>query len=297
MKKFFLKFFIVTTVLCALSGLSNATAIAETNDAAKRIKAEGTARALEGISDIEVKSFAVEDALKKSVVNIYESIASTDLDAPGMEAQKKTVTESALSYILDYRVLSEGWITHMEIEPGILPPLPLIEEEESEEGDIDDEPSAELSHATDIDAPRDIGGEGEAISKLGREAAPEIEVSVRLYHVWIEASVDVIRLRKDALTLNAALSDQGLETNSVAVLLLGVTDYDDFQSIRSILTRMDIVKSVKLESFLRKRIVLRAEVWGNPHMLLEKLASAEDMKGFDLVPAGPKSVIIRGRSK
>ena len=70
----------------------------------------------------KVRATAIDDALKKAVVSAYDSLIDQADASLENKRLKESILSAPLNYILDYRVISEGWIRHLVIEPGL--PVP-----------------------------------------------------------------------------------------------------------------------------------------------------------------------------
>ena len=239
----------------------------------KKVRGEGVSIQLN--DEQEVRATAIDDALKKAIVAAYESLVGDAGPSEETALLSESVFAAPLNYVLDYRVLSEGWIRHLVIEPGLPTPPPV--------------PKAPISVPDNDNIP------GIADGEFGVEAEEEYsavqEQGLKLYHVWIEASVDFKGLKND---LSLTPSFEGENTSLVTVLLLTVTDYDKFTKVREAIEELENVKEVTLDSFLKGKIVLTVEVWGNPHELLERLRTNKGLKDFDIIPSGMDRITIKG---
>lgn len=232
----------------------------------RKVRGEGVSFQLD--DEREVRTTAIDDALKKAVANAYESLVDPAEVSVKTERLKRSVLSTPLNYILDYRVLSEGWIRHLVIEPGLpIPPKKTPDE-------ISDSAEDTL-----------YGDEGSV------EGISPQEQGLKLYHVWVEASVDFKALKSD---LSLTPSFEGESTSLVTILLITITDYKSFTSLKEAIEDLDNVKEVTLDSFLKGKIVLTAEVWGNPHELLEKLKTNKNLKDLDIIPSGMDRITIKG---
>ncbi len=240
--------------------------IAREEPSIRKVRGEGVSFQLD--DQREVRTTAIDDALKKAVVGAYESLVDPAEVSVQTQRLKRSVLSAPLNYILDYRVLSEGWIRHLVIEPGL--PVPPKETTGERPGNAD----GTL-----------YGDEGSGGGAIGQEQG------LRLYHVWVEASVDFKELKSD---LALTPSFEGENTSLVTILLITITDYKSFTSLKEAIEDLDNVKEVTLDSFLKGKIVLTAEVWGNPHELLEKLKTNKNLHNLDIIPSGTDRITIKG---
>lgn len=75
------------------------------------VQAEGTASKADDI--VEVKKKAMDQALRKAVLETArELLAKESLSATDQALQ--TIASSPRAYVLNYKIRSEGWITHMD---------------------------------------------------------------------------------------------------------------------------------------------------------------------------------------
>ena len=270
-----------TVIVLLITVLSSGYAVAKEEPSIKKVRGEGVSFELN--DEREVRATAIDDALKKAVVAAYDSLIDQTDDTFEAKRLKESILSVPLNYILDYRVLSEGWIRHLVIEPGL--PVPQDEALSSfTSAQMDDSDKA----ANDlINSPKDAPyGED-----LPNDIASAQEQGLKLYHVWIEASVDFKELKND---LSLTPSFEGESTSLVTILLITITDYKDFASLKEAIEDLENVKEVTLDSFLKGKIVLTAEVWGNPHELLEKLKANKNLHDLDIIPSGIDRITIKG---
>ena len=194
-----------------------------------------------------------------------------------IEVLKASILLNPLNYILDYRVISEGWIRHLVIDEGL--PVP---------------PDDALTTFGSSQISSDIGMPDDAeFYNDGKDAdlfAPA-EQGLKLYHVWIEASIDFKELKSD---LSLTPSYEGENTSLVTILLITINEYKAFASLKEAIEELNNVKGVTVDSFLKGKIVLTAEVWGNPHELLEKLKANKALRDLDIIPSGMDRITIKG---
>ncbi len=267
MKKILARLTLTAFVIIMISiTFSPGEALAREEPSIRKVRGEGVSFQLD--DEREVRTTAIDDALKKAVVGAYESLIDPADVSIKTERLKKSVLSAPLNYILDYRVLSEGWIRHLVIEPGL--PVPPKGATGKRPGSADNTL---------------YGDEGSA-----QGVSPQ-EQGLRLYHVWVEASVDFKQLKSD---LSLTPSFEGESTSLVTILLITITDYKSFTSLKEAIEDLDNVKEVTLDSFLKGKIVLTAEVWGNPHELLERLKANKNLHDLDIIPSGMDRITIKG---
>lgn len=113
MRRIFILFFALFTLLQPF------TADAREIEA---VKAEGTAVRSDDAADVKRK--AIDQALKNAVGEALESLLAKESADSNLSAVEPAITASPRSFILNYRILSEGWINHMDQVPAISENLP-----------------------------------------------------------------------------------------------------------------------------------------------------------------------------
>jgi hypothetical protein len=226
------------------------------------IKTEGSARRFDDETATKIR--ALEDALRNAVSSVLESFTSEESALQYSEATGE-ILNNAADYLLNYRILREGWITHHDVSPTY-----------NEDETLPDEPGPAEPRPTDI--------------PLDELMTPERPVTgVEFYHIWIEAKVDEGQLREDLLRLTGRGEE---DIRPVTILILDVFDYATYESIKNDLARIDIVKDISYNSFFTGRIVLTARVQGTADTLLEKLEGQVGER-FVLIPSGKDKIIIK----
>ncbi len=257
------------------------------------VKAEGSA--VKGEDEALTKRAALEDALKGAVARAVNSVLKDEKAEEISDLLEVEIYSTPMRYVLNYRILSEGWITHFDLPEDFLKPEEI--EEVVEEG----------VKLEDLEYHENVGGGAEEVDPetpqwpegpAGAEveaAAPESARKdlgaggVVLYHLWIEASVDIGELKKD-IGRFADIEEQ--ETTTVEVVMLDVPDYRSFESLKKRLEEMDIIKGLSFESFSKGRYVLSAAVAGDGHALYDSLVDTLG-KDYILIPGGTGRVIIK----
>ena len=72
----------------------------------------------------EVKRKALDQALKNAVITAAETIIKKDSVDINPDAARAAVSSSPRSFVLNYKILAEGWINHMEEVPPVPTDLP-----------------------------------------------------------------------------------------------------------------------------------------------------------------------------
>jgi hypothetical protein len=226
------------------------------------INSEGSARRLDDETATKIR--ALEDALRSAVSSVLESFTSEE-SAPQYSEATGEILNNAADYLLNYRILREGWITHHDVSPTPGQGKTLPDEPGPAEPQPTDTPLEEL-----MTTERPVTG-------------------VEFYHIWIEAKVDAERLREDLLKLTGRGEE---DIRPVTILIFDVFDYATYESIKNNLARIDIVKDISYNSFFTGRIVLTAKVQGTADTLLDKLEGQVGER-FVLIPSGTDKIIIK----
>lgn len=114
--------FFISTALPAFTGVAGAT---------MAIKAEGASTRASDAT--EEKRRAIDKALKNAVTEaLYAVVKAEGLELDRALADKE-ILSAPRSYILNYKVVSEGWVMHMGPTPSIVDSLP----EERDAGGIE----------------------------------------------------------------------------------------------------------------------------------------------------------------
>jgi hypothetical protein len=144
------------------------------------IQSEGIAAKSDDIA--EVKRKAIDKALRSAVLESAKTIlARESLSAP--EAALESIASSPRAYVLNYKIRSEGWVTHMDSAPA------AASAEVSAIGGI------ELYHIW-IDASVDTGALRGAVAKLVSNGGSTGQVTINLMDV---SNYPTFRLLVDSL--------------------------------------------------------------------------------------------------
>lgn len=72
----------------------------------------------------EVKRKALDQALKNAVITAAETIIKKDSVDINLDVARAAVSSSPRSFVLNYKILAEGWINHMEEIPPVPTDMP-----------------------------------------------------------------------------------------------------------------------------------------------------------------------------
>jgi len=91
------------------------------------LRSEGIASKAENFS--EVKQKALDQALTNAVMQAAQSIIKSDSVDVTPEIARNAVSSTPRAFVLNYRILAEGWINHMEEIPPVPVDLPSAAEQ------------------------------------------------------------------------------------------------------------------------------------------------------------------------
>lgn len=103
---------LIPMILLALSLLNPALSSADDLSA---VRSEGVASKSDDISAVKRK--ALDQALKNAVLSAADGIIKKDSVDINPQAAKTAVSSSPRAFVLNYRILAEGWINHIEDIP------------------------------------------------------------------------------------------------------------------------------------------------------------------------------------
>ena len=248
------------------------------------VKADGTA--IRTGSEAEAKKKANDEAFRGAVLDALNALMREEGITADPEAvasfMEKEVYPGPLKFILNFRVLSEGW-TVKEV------PLEGL-------------PGAEVRAGETAVAPvtPPEGGATPGVMPAPptppAPPAPAVEAPLKLdvYNVWIEARVDAALL-KDRLGRIAEVREAS-SFKEVSIVILDVTDYEAFRSLYSSLGRITMLKGLSYSSFYRGRIVVRARTAAKDADLAERIRR-EAGEGYTTLSTGEGTVVIKPVSK
>ncbi len=123
-----------------------------------QVKAEGMATRFEDKAD--VKKRAIDRALMEAVTSAISTLEADGALRETPDELRKKAASNAQVYVLDYKILAEGWLTHLDMTPP----------------------------------PGDDNAAGQTAA-LSSPALPGVEV----FHIRLEASIDAAQLKKALL--------------------------------------------------------------------------------------------------
>ncbi len=227
------------------------------------LRAEGMA--LKQDDESGAPNRALMDALKNIIQNYVDEFnEGASFDVPP-DVVKSITSGDIGKYVLNYRIITKGWLTHIEAVP--------------------DEPAQDDATQDDANLTDDMG-DGEDYE--GTDYRPPY-VGNEYYHMTVEANVNVDLIKKE---MREAAGVKEVEPVDVSLVLLDIGDSVTYDALRSFLSEIDMIKELSSKSFRPGRFVLKAKVEGNAHMLWEKLNASLGDK-FVVLPSGPQRLIIK----
>lgn len=172
-KASWLKKFIAAIAGVALMLAFHGTATASD---ALQVKAEGLATRFEDKSD--VKKRAIDRALTEAVANAITALETDGALSQTPDELKKQAASNAQVYVLDYKILAEGWLTHLDMAP----PLPI---DEMAAGEAALAPGVQVFHIR-LEASIDAAKLKKALLAVGKNASAQAE---RIMFVLLDMSV------------------------------------------------------------------------------------------------------------
>lgn len=115
---------LISIILLALPLLNPALSAA---DDLSSVRSEGVASKSDDISAVKRK--ALDQALKNAVLSATDGIIKRDSVEIDPRNAKTAVSSSPRSFVLNYRILAEGWINHIEDIPPVAADLPEAAEQ------------------------------------------------------------------------------------------------------------------------------------------------------------------------
>lgn len=144
-----------TLVMFFAAFVINASFVSLSHAKISTIRAEGASK--KDVAENVMKKAALKDALKNAVFLSIETVLKKDDYIKNKENIEKTILSKAVNYVVNYRILKKGLITHSELE-----------KESIAQGDEEEE-------------------ESDTIKKDEKE----------FYHIWIEVKIDMDILKDD----------------------------------------------------------------------------------------------------
>lgn len=265
---------LLAVLLCVFTALIfRSVAVAED---ASVVRSEGVVSGVEAGAGGDVREMALQSAIKNAVGSALDMLMkreSITLDP----SVAQSVHEDPMNYVLNYRVVSEGW--------GALPGQAASTDGQGAQGVEKDQPSQK---AVQPQNGRQAGEYPLARKDQATGSTSEpTAMNTGEYRVEVEVSVDSVRLRA---LVAAAISGNG--TSEVAIKIVDITDYGAYRTIFDSLGRIALIKEISYGSFSRGRITLSVKTAASSGALLERIVK-EVGERCSVEPDGSRTIIIR----
>jgi len=251
-KNILVPYFNIVLVLFALTIMLPAVSFAATDTL--EVKAYGSA--VNSGNSGATRDAALSGALRDAVTSAVKEY----LTGHGIEADEQVMAREiysrADSYIINYKILSERWISET---PDVTEP--------AVEGDGRGKMASE-------------GGAG-ATAEKEKKSAPDT------YHVLIDATLDMGAIKKAIIRIMGAEDSVDLK-----LVLLDISDYETFTAIMNSLKRVAIIEDISYESFSRERFVVWAHTVMDPAALAVEIGR-EAGPDFAVTAYGTNTIIIK----
>ena len=199
------------------------------------VDAEGVAIKSEAY---DVRRQAIDDSLRNAVRSAVETVTRQEgMKYPASQALAE-VSAKPSAYVLSYKILSEGWMTHFDISP---------------------EAAAEAL------GPAQTAQNAAATASL--EAA---SLGVEAYHIRVNASIDAKTLYADLASLAGGPAVAPAQV--YAITLTDMTDYAVYSGAASVIEASPEIKDFDYRTFYRGKITLTAASFLSGPALAERLA-------------------------
>lgn len=243
MRRAYLILAILTAFLLPIAGHANAREPVTVDAEGMAIKSD----------TYDVRKKAIEDALKNSVAASVDVAAKEGGHALVDEAAMFVISSKASSYILTYKILSEGWLTHFDIEPKAVEAVPSA------------------AQPIDVDAQQQSMG-------------------VDVYHIRIKAVVDAQKLA--AALASQSVSSTAKPASSVRILFAEMPDYAAYSAALAVVGAVPEIHDLDNGEFYPGRITFTAAVSGNAAQFAARLAK-ELGEGFTVTLTDARNITIK----
>ncbi len=267
----------LAVLLCIFTALIfRSVAVAEDGSI---VRSEGVVSGVEAGAGGDAREMALQSAIKNAVGSALDMLIKRE-SIPADPSIARSVDENLMNYVLNYRVVSEGW--------SALPDQAAVPDGRQAQG----APGEQKGQAVQKELqPRSDQQAGQTpLAQKDRTTEPASQapaVNTGEYRVEVEVSVDAVRLR--ALVAEAI---SGGGTSEVSVKIVDITDYGAYRSILDSLGRIALIKEISYGSFSRGRITLSVKTAAASGILLERIVK-EVGERYSVEPGGSRAIIIR----
>lgn len=223
------------------------------------VDAEGTAIKSDAY---DVRKQAIDDSLRKAVrVAVDAVVRQEGMKKAAAPAALADISANPAEYVLTYKILSEGWMTHFDISPQ------------------------SVEEALGPANPNEAVPAGAALDAQS--------TGVEVYHIRVNASIDAKRLYAALVNLTGSSAAKPAET--YIVTLADMADYNVYSAATSAIEQLPDIKDVNYGTFYRGRITFTAASSLSGQTLVERLAK-ELGAGFVVEMAADHNISIKPAS-
>ncbi len=238
------------------------------------VKAYGSA--VNSGNSATTRSAALHGAIRDAVATAVKEYLEKNGLSADEQALAKGIYSRADGFVLNYKILSERWISETPELPGT----------ETATGEPAGPGTAPMPGATaESGTPGTVSTAPSAPSQP--EAGPPAPPPPPTYHVLINATLDMGAIRKAVIRVLGAG-----ETGAVRLVMLDISDYETFRSLLASLRRISVIEDISYRSFARDRFVAQVRTVMDPATLAEEIGREA---GPDFVAAayGVNTIIIK----
>ncbi len=208
---------------------------------------------------------ALEGAIRDAVVTAVKEYMDKNGLSADAQALAAGIYSRAPSFVLNYKILSERWITET---PDLL----------------GGETGTEGGDAQGASGPETKEGPATDRGKTSTEGTP---LPPPTFHVLINATLDMGAIQKAVIRVLG----KG-ESGAVRLVMLDISDYETFRTLLESLRRIPVIEEISYRSFARDRFVAMVRTVTDPATLAGEIGREA---GPDFVAAayGVNTIIIK----
>ncbi len=240
------------------------------------VHAEGAAIRTAAVPN--VKKAALDQALKNAVAAALESVIEREHVEVDPSVLETSIYSNAVDFVVNFKIITEERKTEL-----VMPPLPEPAPVTAGEEGVGIEAGA-----------KPVGGGAAAEGAVEPVEPEEVEpIVVETYFVWIEASIDTIRL-SDAL--GKIVLEEERVSSTLTLVLLDIVDYETYTAIMSTLGRIAMLHDITYGSFFPGRFTMSAKPAANIRSILKSISTTAG-PDFIVVKGGARTIIIKAYPK
>ncbi len=244
--------------------------------AAETMEVKAYGSAVNSGNSAVTRSAALEGAIRDAVATAVKEYLEKNGLSADEQALAKGLYSRAEGFVLNYKILSERWISETPELPG---------PEAGAGGPAGPGESTLPGAAAGAGTPG--ASSGNTSAQPQPEAGPPAPPPPPTYHVLINATLDMGAIRKAVIRVLGAG-----ETGAVRLVMLDISDYETFRSLLASLRRISVIEDISYRSFARDRFVAQVRTVMDPATLAEEIGREA---GPDFVAAayGVNTIIIK----